>query len=75
MVMGGGRLRVCAAAVDGLVPGMTADDQRCSRCGRWRVETWAEYERLPDDAAGPLCEGTQLGRWLNAEAGRWEDVA
>ena len=54
---------------------MTADDQRCSRCGRWRVETWAEYERLPDDDAGPLCEGKQLGSLLNAEAGRWEDVA
>ena len=40
-----------------------------------RVETWADYERLPDDAAGPLCEGTRLGRWLNAEVGRREDVA
>ena len=47
----------------------------CPTCGLWRVETWAEYERLPDDAAGPLCEGTRLGRWLNAEAGRWEDAA
>ena len=45
------------------------------RCARLRVETLADYERLPDDAAGPRCEGTQLGRWLNAEAGRWDDAA
>ena len=36
---------------------------------------WADDARLPDDAAGPLCEGTRLGRWRNAEAGRWEDAA
>ena len=32
------------------------------------------YERLPDDAAGPLCDGTRIGRWLNAEAGRRDEV-
>ena len=47
----------------------------CPSCGLWRVETWAEYERLPDDAGGLLCEGTQLGRFMNAEAGRWEGAA
>ena len=52
-----------------------ATGPRCPHCGRWRAETWADYERLPDGAAGPLCEGTRLGRWLNAEAGRWEDAA
>ena len=31
------------------------------RCDRLRVEAWADYEQLPDDAAGPLCDGTRLG--------------
>ena len=39
-------------------------------CDRLRVETWADYERSPDDATGQLCDGTQLGRWLNAAEGR-----
>ena len=75
MAAAGGRPRVCAAAVDGLAIGMTAADQGCPACGLWRVETWAEYERLPNDAAGPQPDGTRLGRWLNAEVGRWEDAA
>ena len=54
---------------------MPAAEACCPACGRWRVETWADYERLPDDAAGPLCNGTRIGRWLNAESGRWEDAA
>ena len=36
---------------------------------------WSDYERLPDDAAGLLCDSLRLGRWLNAEVGRWEDAA
>ena len=51
------------------------EERRCPTCGRWRLETWADYERLPDEAEGPLCDGTQLGRWLNAEVGPWEDAA
>ena len=53
----------------------SADATRCPACGRRRVETWADYERLPDEAAGPLCDGPRLGRGLNAEAERWEDAA
>ena len=36
---------------------------------------WADDERLPDDAAGPLCDDSQLGRFMNAEAGRCEEAA
>ena len=36
---------------------------------------WADDARLSDVAVGPLCDGTCLGRWRNAEARRWEDAA
>ena len=47
---------------------------RCPHCDRWRVERWRDYLDSPDDAAA-YCDGTLLGRWLNAEVGRWEDAA
>ena len=48
---------------------MGARDRRLSG----RIETWADYDRLPDDAAEPLCDGTRIGRFMNAEVGRWGD--
>ena len=42
----------------------------CLACGRWRVVRWADYLDSPDDVTA-YCDGTPLGRWLNAEAGQW----
>ena len=47
---------------------------RCPACGRWRVETWRSYLDSPDDVV-TFCDGTPLGRWLNATEGRLEDAA
>ena len=52
-----------------------ASSRRSRASGRRRVETWAEDERLPDGAAGPLCDSTQTRRFMNAVAGRREEAA
>ena len=46
----------------------------CAVCRRWRVVRWRDYLDSPDDVAA-YCDGTVLGRWLNASDGRWEDIA
>ena len=63
-------LMVAAEELDavGWVTTSTADDGTSTM-------RWADDERLPDDAAGPLCDDSQLGRFMNAEARRWEDAA
>ena len=43
------------------------DQDANHRYGAFKVGT--HYERLPDDAAGPPCDGTRLGRRLNWAAG------
>ena len=51
---------------------ISPNGERIARSGHTRA---TDCTRLPDDAAGPLCDGTRLGRWRNATDRRLEDAA
>ena len=56
-------------------PRALLDAVHVARQGASRGRPGRRRHGLPDDAAGPVCNHTRLGRRLNAEAGRGEDAA